>query len=181
MVMIMMTAACSTTGIESYSMNKPALHIEDYFNTTLTGYGLVEPITGKNRQFKVVMQGSFDKATETLTLHEAFTFNDGEETKRVWTIKKTSPTTYRGTASDGVGTATGESAGNAFRFQYQLKIPAMGAEYTFSFDDWMFLYEDGVIVNRARMKKFGLTVAHVTVSFVNPQYRQIASNTGGDI
>ncbi len=33
------------------------------------------------------------------------------------------------------------------------------------FDDWMFLMEDGVMLNRATMSKFGVTLGELLVSF----------------
>ena len=33
------------------------------------------------------------------------------------------------------------------------------------FDDWLFLQEDGVLLNRASIKKFGIELAVVTISF----------------
>ena len=38
-----------------------------------------------------------------------------------------------------------------------------------SFDDWMFLQPDGVLVNRARVKKWGFEIGEVTLFFTKPQ------------
>jgi hypothetical protein len=34
------------------------------------------------------------------------------------------------------------------------------------FDDWMFLQPGGVLLNRARMSKFGVELGQVTLSFM---------------
>jgi hypothetical protein len=34
-----------------------------------------------------------------------------------------------------------------------------------SFDDWMYLQADGVLLNRAKMSKFGFTLGEVTIAF----------------
>ncbi len=33
------------------------------------------------------------------------------------------------------------------------------------FNDWMFLQEDGVVINRARVSKLGFTIGEVTLFF----------------
>jgi len=37
--------------------------------------------------------------------------------------------------------------------------------YEVDFDDWMFLVDDTVMLNRSRMSKFGFTLGEVTLSF----------------
>jgi hypothetical protein len=36
------------------------------------------------------------------------------------------------------------------------------------FDDWMFLIDDKVMLNRAVMSKFGVRLGEVTLSFTKP-------------
>jgi hypothetical protein len=61
--------------------------------------------------------------------------------------------------------ATGKTAGNAFQWSYVLKLPVDGSVYEVSFDDWMFLVDDRVMLNRATMSKFGVRLGEVTLSF----------------
>lgn len=46
---------------------------------------------------------------------------------------------YTGRADDVVGEATGQTAGNAFRWNYTLRLPGDDSVYEVQFDDWMFL------------------------------------------
>jgi hypothetical protein len=38
-----------------------------------------------------------------------------------------------------------------------------GSTYRIRFDDWMWAMNDGVVVNRSYLKKFGFTVAELTL------------------
>ncbi|MGE5293971.1 MAG: DUF3833 family protein, partial [Solirubrobacterales bacterium] len=49
----------------------------------------------------------------------------------------------------------GEAAGNALRWRYVLALPVDGKVYNVDFDDWMFLMDDKVMLNRSLMSKFG--------------------------
>ncbi|MFX7862321.1 DUF3833 family protein, partial [Acinetobacter baumannii] len=43
-----------------------------------------------------------------------------------------------------------------------------GTTYDVQFDDWMYLVDSQVMLNRARMSKFGIGVGEVTLSFLKP-------------
>lgn len=61
--------------------------------------------------------------------------------------------------------ASGQAAGNAFHWRYSMNVEASGSRWLLHFDDWMFL-QDGIhLFNKTEMKKFGITVATVTLFF----------------
>jgi hypothetical protein len=158
-------AGCSTIDVRQYAANKPPLDLFAYFTGTTKGWGIVQDRGGKLlRQFVVDIEGTIDE-NGNLVLDEDFFWSDGEETKRIWTIAKTGTTTYSGTADDVVGEATGESAGNALNWGYVVALEVDGSTWNITFDDWMFLQPDGILLNRAEMKKFGFRVGEVTIAF----------------
>ena len=65
-----------------------------------------------------------------------------------------------------MGTAKGYSYGPAFKFEYVLLVPVKGKEIKITFDDWIFMQDEKVAINRAIMTKFGFKVAELTVSFI---------------
>ena len=83
----------------------------------------------------------------------------------MWTITRTDATHYVGRADDVVGEALGEAAGNALRWRYVLALPVDGKVWNVDFDDWMFLIDDKVMLNRSAMSKFGFGLGEVTLSF----------------
>ena len=101
-----------------------------------------------------------------LILDEIFNWNDGEKQTRQWKIKKIDDHNYEGTASDVVGTAKGFSYGPSFKFEYVLLVPVKGKNIKITFDDWIFMQDERVAINRATMKKFGIKVAELTVMFI---------------
>ena len=72
---------------------------------------------------------------------------------------------YIGTADDVVGEALGESAGNALNWAYTLALPVDGTIYHVQFNDWMYLVTPKVMLNKAKMSKFGIDLGEVTLSF----------------
>jgi hypothetical protein len=83
----------------------------------------------------------------------------------VWRLTRHADGRYTGRADDVVGTAEGRTVGNAFRWQYTLALPVDGRVIEVQFDDWMYLIDERVMLNRATMRKFGVTLGEVTLSF----------------
>ena len=64
-----------------------------------------------------------------------------------------------------VGDAQGQQSGNAFHWTYTLALPVDGRVIEVQFDDWMYLMDDKVMLNKAVMSKFGIQLGEVTLSF----------------
>ena len=62
-----------------------------------------------------------------------------------------------------MGLAQGQGYGNALYWNYRMRLPVGSREYSVGFDDWIWSFEDGSIVNRSYIRKFGLAMAEVTL------------------
>jgi len=150
---------------EDFKGKQPRLIIEEYLQGNVKAWGLLQNRSGEvTRQFSADLNGSWDG--NQLILDEKFNWTDGEIQTRQWTINKIDEHHYEGTASDVVGVAKGFSYGPAFKFEYVLLVPVKGKNIKITFDDWIFMQDEKVAINRATMTKFGFKVAELTVMFV---------------
>ena len=157
-------AGCGSVEVSKYKDQKPELDLRTYLNGTIDAWGMFQGRDGEVvRRFTVVMDAKWDG--DTGVLDEAFEWNDGTQSRRVWTLKRQPDGTYRGTAGDVVGEAIGEVSGNAFHWRYVMALPVDGKVYKVDLDDGMFLIDDRVILNRAAMSKWGVHLGDVTLSF----------------
>lgn len=157
-------SGCSTTQVQDYKDEKPKLVLEDYLSGNLEAHGFFQDRSGKIvKRFKVLMKATW--SGNSGTLDEDFEYSDGSKSKRVWTLKKEADGKYSGTAADVIGKADGESAGNAFRWNYTLDLPVGDKTYHVQFDDWMYLLDDGIMMNKSKMSKFGFYLGEVTLVF----------------
>lgn len=157
-------SGCGSQKLDDYAREKPVLELQDYFNGTLDAYGLFTDRSGQVvKRFVVVMTCSW-QGNEGL-LDEAFTYSDGTQQRRVWRLQKLADGKYSGSADDVVGTAYGQQRGNAFNWTYTMALPVDGRVYEVQFDDWMYLVNDKVMLNKATMSKFGVRLGEVTLSF----------------
>lgn len=153
---------CNGIDTEKYAGEQPKADIKEFFNGPIKAWGLVQDRSGNvTTRFDVDMKGSWDG--DVGTLQEDFTYYDGKKQKRVWTITKNKEGKFEGTAVDIIGKATGETSGNNIYWQYTMEIPVDGTKYKVDIDDYMWAMNDGVVINRSYLKKFGFTVAELTL------------------
>ncbi len=158
------TSGCSGMQISDFENRKPELRLEDYFGGRTWAWGIFVDRFGKlRREFSVLIDGEWDG--QTLTLDESFEYLDGETDRRVWNIRSLGDGRYEGRADDVIGTAQGQVAGNALRWEYQMNLPVEGSLWKVKFDDWMFLQPDDVLINRATVSRWGIDIGTVTIFF----------------
>jgi hypothetical protein len=151
--------------LADYQSFKPSFDLFDYFEGNTRGWGMFQDRQGTlKRQFVVDIKG-YKNTKGELVLEEDFVWHDGELSKRTWTIKQTGKNHFIGKADDVIGEAIGRSAGNSLNWSYDLKLPVGDKTYVVKFDDWMFLQADGVLLNRAKMSKFGFGLGELFISF----------------
>jgi hypothetical protein len=165
-----LVAGCGSIDPQVYAREQPALDLKQYFSGTLLGHGLFMDRSGQvQRRFVVTIRASWDG--DTGTLDEDFVWSDGEKEKRVWTLQPVAgqPGRWRGTAADVRGEAAGIVAGNALNWTYTFMLKTRdGKRYDIDFDDWMFLVDEKVMLNRAVLSFWGFRVGEVLISFQRP-------------
>jgi hypothetical protein len=158
-------SGCSTPKVTDYAAQKPVLELRDYFNGTLDAYGVFTDRSGQVvKRFTVVMECSWQG--DQGVLDEVFSYSDGTTQRRVWRLQRLADGRFTGQADDVVGTAQGQQSGNAFHWTYTLALPVDGRIIEVQFDDWMYLMNDKVMLNKAAMRKWGVGLGEVTLSFV---------------
>lgn len=155
---------CSSMKPEDFADTEPRFVVEDYFDGKVRAWGLFEDRFGTiRRQFTVDIEGTWDG--RELTLVEDFLYDDGATERRIWRIEKIDENTYRGRADDVVGEAVGRSYGNALKWDYNFDLAIGDRTWRVHFDDWMLLQADGVMINRAKVTKWGIEIGEANIFF----------------
>ncbi|WP_413720606.1 DUF3833 domain-containing protein [Silicimonas sp. MF1-12-2] len=166
-------AACTgKPSLDDPALSDRELNLEEFFLGETVAKGQFQDIFGTvRRRFDVTIDGDWDGSTLTLT--EDFVYEDGSTEQRVWSLVKTGPDTWRGSAPGVIGTASGTEKGDSFNWAYTIDLPipsAEGATETMrvTFDDWMWLMSDERLLNRAYVKRFGVDIGEVIIWFEKP-------------
>ena len=170
MSLLITLAACTAKpSFEDESLSTRKLNLEEFFDGELVAYGQFQDILGTvRRSFVVELKGDWDG--ERLRLEEDFIYEDGSTEKRIWTLVKTGSDSWSGTAPGVIGIALGEEQDNRFNWRYEIDLPVPAADGTVetvrvTFDDWMWLLSEDRLLNRAYVKRFGIDIGDVIISF----------------
>jgi len=163
---LLLFGACSGQDIESYRDKRPLFQPKSFFNGHLVAKGMVTNRSGEVIQrFTCNIIGSWNGNKGLLD--ETFTYtnkNSENPRKRLWKLELI-PEKHilKGKAGDIVGEAVGEYVGNAFNFNYTLKVPVDGKTYDISVNDWMYLIDENTLMAKSDMSKWGFGVGQVTL------------------
>lgn len=158
-------AACSgKPAADDDLLSDRKLNLEEFFDGELVAHGQFQDIFGTvRRRFEVKIQGDWDG--DRLRLVEDFLYEDGTTEQRIWTLVKSGEDSWSGTAPGVIGTASGVERGDTFNWRYTIDLPVPNGELRVTFDDWMWLTSDDRLLNRAYMKRFGVDIGEVIISF----------------
>lgn len=167
MVMAVSLFSCSNIKTENYKNNKPKLDIRKYLNGDVKAWGILENRSGEiTRRFIVDIKGKWQGNNGVLD--ESFVFDDGKKSKRIWKIKFKDDHHFTAKADDVIGEAVGSQFGNAMQMDYVLDLVTdkeTNTRYKVTLDDWMYLIDDNILVNKSKIKKFGITFGKLTIFF----------------
>lgn len=150
--------------LEDQPLSDRSLNLEEFFDGRVLAQGQFQDVFGTvRRRFDVEVNGTWDG--QTLTLVEDFVYEDNSTEQRIWTLRKTGPETWEGTAPGVIGQASGEERGDTFNWRYTIDLPVPDGTLRVTFNDWMWLVSENRLLNRAYMKKFGVDIGEVIISF----------------
>jgi hypothetical protein len=160
---LVVLTGCAPT-IEDYADKQPTLQLKEYLQGDIEAWGVVQNWRGEvTRHFTLNMNAQWEGNEGTL--NERFVYDDGETDTRTWNITYVDEHNFTGTAGDVIGTAHGKTYGNAARINYTMRVPVGDKTYDLAMDDWWYLMDDNHLINKIAMKKFGITVATITIAF----------------
>ena len=109
------------------------------------------------------------------TLSEAFTYSNGRKQLREWQLKLGEENTFTAEADDILGVGKGILSGSSAMLKYTIVLPNEAGGHKLQVTDWMYLTENGSIINRSEMRMFGIKVAELVATMRPVPDGQMAS------
>ena len=161
---VVLSGCVGKPALEDEKLSDRDFNLEEFFAGEVVAQGQFQDVFGTvRRRFDVTIDGTWDG--DALRLVEDFVYEDGSTEQRIWTLRKTGPETWEGTAPGVLGTALGEESGDTFNWVYTIDLPVPDGTLRVSFDDWMWQLDDNRVLNRAYMKRFGVDIGEVIIVF----------------
>ena len=143
-----------------YASTSPEFELQRVLNGPILSEGLIYGPNGRmTNSFVARMYGEWEGDSGTLS--EDFTYSNGKRMQRKWFITMGSGNAFTATADDIEGVATGEVSGSTAMMRYRIRLPEDAGGHVLNVTDWLYLTEDGAIMNRSEMRKFVIKVAEL--------------------
>lgn len=145
---------------DHYAEEGPVFDLRTHLAGPLVSEGVIYgPLGRVTSRFVAEMDGTFEGGSGVLREH--FRMAGKGTLEREWALTIGNDGSVRATAADIVGEARGQQAGSAMMLSYRLRLKVPRGEQVLDVTDWMYLMENGTIINRSEMRKFGLKVAEL--------------------
>lgn len=146
-----------------YAGTGPAFDLRKHLNGPILCEGIIYgPLGRVDSRFVARMHGSWQGARGSLK--EDFTYSTGKTQQREWHLALGNDGSFSATADDIEGTATGVQSGATVRMNYRIRLPKDAGGHVLSVTDWMYLMDNGAIMNRSEMRKYGIKVAELVAT-----------------
>ncbi len=141
----------------------PALDIREHLNGKILCEGVIYGPTGRvTSRFVADFEARWEGDTGRMTEH--FRYDSGRTQDREWTLSVGAEGQVKATAPDLVGSGRGRQQGPALMLSYRIKLPDEAGGHELDVTDWMYLTENGTIMNRSQFRKFGIKVAELVAT-----------------
>ncbi len=148
---------------DDYADATPAFDLRTHLSGPILCEGVIYGPTGRVvSRFVADMEGQW--SGNTGTLHERFRYDSGNRQDRLWHLTVGNDGNVTAAADDVIGTGHGEQRGPTLRLDYRIRLPKEAGGHVLNVTDWMYLVENGTIINRSQFRKFGLKVAELVAT-----------------
>ena len=146
---------------------------EEFFTGQLSCSGMFVDRFGQVRR-RFIADVDCVPTDSGFALHENFLFDDGEVEKRTWHIIKQENGHYKGQCDDLHGFASGTLEGPALKWRYQFFLNLGTRKLKVDFDDLMVQQSPNIVLNRAKVRKFGILLGELFITFQRKQAKEAA-------
>ena len=163
-------AACSAPlPVSHFAGDGPEMDPVTFFTGHLHSWGVMENRSGDPTERIETDCVGEPEGADGLHMVQRLTFGDGRVQTRDWHMRRVAPHRFDATANDMVGTAHGEAAGRAFHWGWSVLARPGNPLTEVTLDQWMYLLDDGSVLNRSSISKLGVQLAQVSEVFAHPR------------
>lgn len=141
----------------------PQFDLRKHLTGPILCEGVIYGPTGRvTSRFVADMEATWNGNHGVMT--EQFHYDSGAVQNREWTLVLGNDGSIKATAPDVVGEGRGQAEGPAVQMEYRIRMDASAGGHVLDVTDWMYLSENGTIMNRSQFRKFGFKVAELVAT-----------------
>lgn len=148
---------------DDYRNTSQTFDIRKHLNGPILCEGVIFGPTGRvTSRFVADFNASWDGDKGTMT--ERFRYDSGAVQNREWRLTLQPDGRIQAEADDLVGTGQGRQSGSGVLLSYRIQLPESAGGHVLDTVDWMYLVENGTIINRSQFRKYGFKVAELVAT-----------------
>lgn len=148
----------------------PDFDIRAVLNGPLLGDGIIYGPAGRvTSRFTATFDATW--SGDTGVMRERFVYDSGTVQDREWRLTLLPDGRIVAEADDLAGPGRGAQNGSGVRLTYRIRLPASAGSHVLDVVDWMYLLENGTVMNRSQFRKFGIKVGEL-VATIRPDERR---------
>lgn len=141
----------------------PTFDLATHLSGPILCEGVVYGPTGRvSSRFVADIVGEWTGTTGVLK--ERFSYDTGMVQERQWTLRLGAGGAIAADAPDLVGSGVGQVSGSAVEMRYRIRLSPEAGGHVLDVVDWMYLMENGTVMNRSQFRKFGIKVAELVAT-----------------
>ena len=145
---------------QDYDGLGPEFDMRRHLSGPILCEGVIFGPTGRvTSRFVAEMQGTWTGNRGVLA--ETFRYDSGAVQRREWRVALSGDGTFTAEADDIVGQGMGRHVGPALNITYSIRLPEDAGGHVLQTTDWMYLVQNGTIMNRSQFRKHGIVVAEL--------------------
>lgn len=146
-----------------YSSIGPDFDLRTRLNGPMVCEGVIFGPTGRvTSRFVADFDARWDG--NSCVMSEKFYYDSGTTQVREWRLTLDENGGIRAEADDLEGVGSGTQSGSGVSLNYRIRLPESAGGHVLDVVDWMYLLENGAIMNRSQFRKFGVKVAELVAT-----------------
>lgn len=148
---------------EHYADGSREFDLRKHLKGPIVCEGVIYGPTGRvTSRFVADFEARWDGNRGVMT--EDFRYDSGRTQSREWRLTLGNDGSIKAEADDLDGEGSGMQKGSAVLLNYRIRLPEEAGGHVLDTTDWMYLMENGAIMNRSQFRKFGIKVAELVAT-----------------
>lgn len=164
-VLLFVTGCAAPLTPKAFVATAPAFDPMTFWSGRTASWGVIENLSGAPTAIITTSTEATPEGEGGLHMIQHVVSN-GKDAVRDWHLRRLGQDQFEATANDMVGTARGASSGRTFHWTWILATKPGNCLFNVSMEQWMYLADNGTLMNRTIITKFGVRLAEVSEQFV---------------
>ncbi|MEL6520452.1 MAG: DUF3833 family protein [Pseudomonadota bacterium] len=148
---------------EDYEAGQPQFDLREHLKGPITCEGVIFGPTGRvSSRFVADFDAHWEGNVGVMKEH--FRYDSGSTQDREWRLTVGNDGAIKADADDLVEPGVGMQRGSAVQLKYRIRLPESSGGHVLDTTDWMYLVENGSIINKSQFRKYGFKVAELVAT-----------------